>query len=470
MKDRWNDYKNREGMHGARPSSFDPNKISKRKQHQFQNFKQKHHFTRPSVSTAVTTRSVATGAFSVDESRDDSIYVSKITSSGNKRVMYASAETSYSLNSNVIPEGGKNASLASQSTIFHDAISTDPHHHPSHDSPGQYSREARDQHCRYYSDGSIASSQYTSNSYMPQERHMTMSPSHYNDHRWQTYSPINSSNPPKHDTILEDAKPFWSRLKSIFEGEDQTCIEKGLFCNCIEATRSPTPDKFHSYYDGYQNVHNYHSFKDIAPNSVKNDKHSQCQNARTIKKNNAAKVTNDYSLVNLGTAPDHRHEKHHRIESSLYLSSVEHDFNPYDMSLNASPPKEEKSQRRLFQTPSKGWACHEDSPDSIQSEESPMVSPLIIQSCSVFYFFGYQQDMINQLLVKQLNRVAWIVDTNILQVIQILTQQIQIPFSRPITQTQIHWDRSNSKTCPSRILPTSMYLLRYRIPRTIHLN
>ena len=43
MKDRWNDYKNREGMHGARPSSFDPNKISKRKQHQFQNFKQKHH-------------------------------------------------------------------------------------------------------------------------------------------------------------------------------------------------------------------------------------------------------------------------------------------------------------------------------------------------------------------------------------------------------------------------------------------
>ncbi len=339
-----------------------------------QDFKQMHHFTRPSVSTAVT--SVATEDYTIDNSQDGSIYVSRLIYSGDRSMKFGE-DTSVSSESNAMYD---TRSLASHSTIFYDAYSNYSNYlheyhpvSPPYGMPprGYYSRCATANHYRYYSEDSLASSHYTYGSYMPQEYQ-----------KWKSYSPNKSSR-----ILLEEAKPFWSRLKSLFVGESQTCNQTGIFGTCFEAVKSPsTPDShIKAYHEDEEKEHRYHSFKDIDRTCAlksHGDRNAK-QNAITIKKTNSTRELNDYSFVNLGKTPDLRSNKqdrsnfHNKTESDVYHPSMDNDFYHCDKSLILSPPKKETSKRRLFQTPAKGWIENQESPYSIQSEQSPMVSSFI---------------------------------------------------------------------------------------------
>ena len=422
----------------------------------------------------------------------NNLYVSKISNSGKKEAMrrHSNSELSFDLDSNLNSNSGHwhghghrgnrgyYESQASQSTMFQDAMSnysntrtrTDTGggggggaiYECEHYSPSKYSAAAgdrdrdrnRDQHYRYYSDASA--SQYANDaSFIPGHEEMT----HRNSHGYRTYnsgfgpSPTYSYNhkyghdaqgqergynrmqlstPQKyahHVTLLQDPKPFWSRLKSIFDGADanSSCIDKGLFCNCMEGAVSspPTPERPHLpvYYDGrqyhdpcpdhdhdssygYQGTYHYHSFKDLGhlrdeyrskstsasacvSNSGENanTNTSANANAKTVKKRNSDKLTdecdedveqlaNDYSLINLGTTPaDTDANSHGDFHSPPDFDFSEHNLNwdadvsppadmGVDMVMDQKEREEEEGKRRLFQTPAKEWRANGDCPDS----------------------------------------------------------------------------------------------------------
>ena len=375
-------------------------------------------------------------SFSNSEITSNSNYVSNNYDSSQPYQAHGRGHGHYSKPS--IPQGRRFQSYASEeeSTIFHDAMSTNPqyqtysHHSPRRDYRDQDQHQQPHQHKRYYSDGSMASSQYTYGSYVPQDPLDTITSSPKRYHHQPNAGYEYSHTPPKHSTsqgtnndiLLEDAKPFWSRLKSLFDttrsGHDQTCNEGGLFSSCLDAGHSPaaTPDKIRSLYE----VEEYGTTRSSSSSSIDkrvgydhlehdghgNDGTNYHNAVTTVKKNKSmSSKTNgtqrkDYSLVNLGKTPDYRkslnrnrqtqnqyqehnhdHDERSDIqsqnrsesESATYLTAIEHEFNPSNPSDISSPPRKEKSQRRLFETPGKRWDS-DYSPDSIQSQGSIMVS------------------------------------------------------------------------------------------------
>jgi hypothetical protein len=425
-------------------------------------------------------------AFSPDDSRGGwstgSIHVSKLTDSGDRLRMIPS-NSNRRVNDNR-PRGhgnlygkgyecnayhshgdigyrSRNQSLASKSTVYHDATAATSISHSNRYSPHQYGYE--------YGYGCVPASVHELS--MPVQTQMQ---SPQSDRQIINQASYNLKTPTKYDTILApDDKSIWNRLKKIFEGKEDACqptLDKeiglgtsgGLFCNCTKAINSPdTPDwnqngsimdeNLHysaysdSHYDAAMVQHHYMSFKDRDGNAEKKldtARHdTECnrmnENAKTVKKRNSIEV--DVRHGEIGYDSAHRTFQHgvrahvqdnddedehvykHDNEDGRgyslvslgevvhYLSADDIDSNQYqyDTELKLTPPFcERESRRRLFGTLGGSNTPEDESPDSIPPTESPMVSNLCL-------FLLSRTRMLNHctktslLLLLSCDRVTW---------------------------------------------------------------